>query len=181
MGVAHVRGVSRINRVGDVSTQEIRSPFHFRERVMKIKALVFALTLVSLSLTASAQTSRGAVSGAVTDPTGAVISGAGVTLTSVATSVSRSTVTNGDGLYRFDACARATYSINLPRPALGPCVKNNTAVSANQTPWGDAQPAPGTQELTGDVPGESGAPLQTEARARGGNIDATRLTELPIA
>src|SRR5262249_9777609 len=113
MAVAHVSGVSRINRVGGVSTREITSPFHFRERVMKIKALVCAVPLGSRSLAALAQTRRGAVGGAVADPTGAVISGAGVTLTSVATSVSRSTVTNGDGLYRFDAVDLDTYSIKF--------------------------------------------------------------------
>src|SRR5262249_27183515 len=174
MGVAHVRGVSRINRVGDVSTQEIRSPFHFRERAMKIKALVFALTLVTWSLTASRETSRGAVSAAVTDPTGAVISGAGVRLTSVATSVSRSTVTNGDGLYRFDAVDLDTYSIKFTSPGFGPVVKNNIVVSANQTASVDAQLAPGTQELTVDVTAESGASPQNQAPAARGQNCATR-------
>src|SRR5215468_2254989 len=148
---------------------------------MKIKSLVFALTLISLSLTASAQTSRGTVSGVVTDQTGAVVSGAGVTLTSAATSVSRSTVTNGEGFYRFDAVDLDTYSIKITAPGFGAVVKNNIVVSANQTASVDAQLAPGSQELTVDVTAESGALLQTEAPVRGGNIDASRLTERPIA
>src|SRR5215468_10399329 len=148
---------------------------------MKIKSLVFALTLISLSLTASAQTSRGTVSGVVTDQTGAVVSGAGVTLTSAATSVSRSTVTNSEGFYRFDAVDLGAYSIKFTAPGFGAVVKNNVVVSANQTASVNTQLAPGTQELTVDVTAESGASLQTEAPVRGGNIDETRLTELPIA
>jgi Carboxypeptidase regulatory-like domain/TonB-dependent Receptor Plug Domain len=148
---------------------------------MKIKSLVFTLTLVSFALTASAQTSRGTVSGAVTDPTGAVISGANVVITNAATSVSRSTVTNSEGFYRFDAVDLDTYSIKFTAAGFGAVVKSNIVVSANQTASVDAQLAPGTQELTVDVTSESGALLQTEAPVRGGNIDSTRLTELPIA
>ena len=148
---------------------------------MKIKSLVITLTLVGLSLTASAQTSRGTVSGVVTDQTGAVVSGAGVVITNAATSVSRSTVTNGEGFYRFDAVDLDTYTIKFTAPGFGAVVKNNIVVSANQTASVDAQLAPGTQELTVDVTAESGASLQTEAPVRGGNIDSTRLTELPIA
>jgi hypothetical protein len=42
------------------------------------------------------------------------------------------------------------------------------------------QLTPGTQELSVDVTAEAGALLQTEAPVRGGNIDSTRITELPI-
>src|SRR5215468_5954232 len=180
-GSCAYKWVFRINRVGRDSNQETTPLFQFRERVMKIKALVITLTLVGLSLATLAQTSRGTVSGAVTDPTGAVISGAVVTLTSAATSVSRSTVTNSEGFYRFDAVDLNTYSIKFTAPGFGAVVKNNVVVSANQTASVDAQLAPGAQELTVDVTAESGALLQTEAPVRGGNIDASRLTELPIA
>src|SRR5262245_44629218 len=174
-------GVSHIKRDGGDSTQLTKSLFRFRERAMKIKALVLTFTLVSLSLTALAQTSRGTISGAVTDQTGAVISGANVMITNAATSVSRTTVTNSEGFYRFDAVDLDTYSIKFTAPGFGVIVKNNIVVSANQTASVDAQLAPGAQELTVDVTAESGALLQTEAPVRGGNIDATRLTELPIA
>jgi protocatechuate 3,4-dioxygenase beta subunit len=60
--------------------------------------LVFTLATLTFG-----QTSRGTVSGTVTDPTGAVIAGADVTLTSAATKLNRTTKTNGEGLYRFEA------------------------------------------------------------------------------
>jgi outer membrane receptor protein involved in Fe transport len=148
---------------------------------MKIKVLLFAFALCGLSLTALAQTSRGTVSGTVTDPNGAVISGAAVTLTSAATSVSRSTVANAEGFYRFEAVDLDTYSIKFSAPSFGAVVKNNIVVSANQTATVDAQLAPGAQEVSVDVTAESGALLQTEAPVRGGNIDQTRITELPFA
>ena len=54
---------------------------------MKIRALMLMVAMLGLSLAVSAQSSRGTVSGTVTDPTGAVISGATVTLTNIATTV----------------------------------------------------------------------------------------------
>src|SRR5262249_43813228 len=71
--------------------------------------------------------------------------------------------------------------MKLTGPGWGGVVKKKMRERANQTAWVDAHLAPGTQELTVDVTAEWGASLQTEAPARGGNIDATRLTELPIA
>lgn len=148
---------------------------------MKTKALLCVLTLFALSLAVAAQTSRGTVSGTVNDQTGAVIAGASVVLTNVETTVTRSTVSNGDGLYRFDAVDLGTYTIKITAPGFGPLTKSNIVVSANLTSTVDTQLTPGTQELSVDVTAESGALLQTEAPVRGGNIDSTRITELPIA
>ncbi|MGH9754970.1 MAG: carboxypeptidase regulatory-like domain-containing protein, partial [Blastocatellia bacterium] len=148
---------------------------------MKTRAAFFTLVFFSLSLVTFAQTSRGTVSGTVTDPTGAVISGANVTLTNTATTVSRSSVTNSAGLYRFDAVDLGDYTIKFTATGFGEIVKSNVVVSANQTASVDAQLQLGAQSLSISVTAESGALLQTEAPVRGGNIDSTRVTELPIA
>jgi Carboxypeptidase regulatory-like domain/TonB dependent receptor/TonB-dependent Receptor Plug Domain len=151
------------------------------EAYMHAKTLNITLLLLALSFTTFAQTSRGTVSGVVTDSTGAVITGASVVLTNKATTVSRSTVTNNEGFYRFDAVDLGTYSVRFNATNFGAVTKSNIAVSANLTSTVDAQLSPGTQELTVDVTAETGALLQTEAPVRGGNIDATRITEIPIA
>ncbi len=148
---------------------------------MKIRASFFALVFFSLSLATSAQTSRGTVSGTVSDSTGAVISGVSVVITNTATTVSRSTVTNTEGIYRFDAVDLGDYRIKFAAQGFGDVVKSNIIVSANQTASIDAQLQPGTQTLSVDVTAESGVLLQVEAPVRGGNIDSTRITELPFA
>lgn len=148
---------------------------------MKVRASFLMLVIFSLSLVIFGQTSRGTVSGTVTDPTGAVIAGASVTLTNTATTVSRSTVTNNEGIYRFDAVDLGDYTIKFTATGFGEVVKSNVVVSANQTASIAAQLQPGGQALSVDVTAESGALLQTEAPMRGGNIDSTRVTQLPIA
>src|SRR5262245_35871052 len=146
---------------------------------MKFKILRITLALLSLSPIAFAQTSRGTVSGTVTDSTGAVIAGASVVLTNIATTVSRSTVGNPEGNYRFDAVDLGTYTIKIMAAGFGEITKSNVVVSANLTTTVDAQLAPGVQSVTIDVAAESGALLQTEAPVRGGNIETQRITQLP--
>ncbi len=145
---------------------------------MKFRAV---LLLLVMSVAAFAQTSRGTVSGTITDSTGAVISGANVVLTNTATTVSRSTVANSEGFYRFDAVDLGMYTIKVTASGFGAINKSNVVVSANLTSTVDAQLSPGTQEISVDVTAESGALIQTEAPVRGGNIDVTRIVELPIA
>ncbi|HEX8558562.1 MAG TPA: carboxypeptidase regulatory-like domain-containing protein [Pyrinomonadaceae bacterium] len=148
---------------------------------MKIRVLMLALALFVPFVNVAAQTSRGTVSGVVTDPAGAVIRGASVTLTNTQTNVSRQTTANDEGFYRFDAVELGTYTVVIGSPGFGELTKANVVVNANQNSQIDAQLAPGGQQVTVDVVAEAGAALQTEAPARGGNISARQVTELPIA
>lgn len=148
---------------------------------MKIRALMLLVTLLMTSLAVSAQTSRGTVSGTVTDPTGAVISGANVTLTNIQTNLDRTTVTNDEGFYRFDAVDPGQYTVKFLATGFGEVVKTNIPVSAGQTAEVSSALAPGGQQVTVDVAAESSALLQTETPVRGGNIETKRVTELPYA
>ncbi len=148
---------------------------------MKIKTFVLVAMLLSFSLTAFAQTSRGTVSGTVTDQAGAVVPGASVTLTNTETTVSRTTTTNGDGVYRFDAVDLGNYTVNITAANFGEVTKTNITVQANQTADVPASLQPGSQQVTVDVSAEAGQLLQTEAPVRGGNIEARKITELPFA
>ncbi len=144
---------------------------------------LFSLSLIILliGVTVFAQTSRGVVSGTVTDPNGSTVPGAEVTLTNIGTTVSRSVVTNDQGFYRFDAVDLGNYSIRVAASNFGPIVKNNIVVNANQTSSVDAELALGNQEIVIEVTGDAGAQLQTEAAVRGGNISTRQITELPVA
>lgn len=148
---------------------------------MKIRIFVLATMLLSFSLTAFAQTSRGTVSGTVTDQAGAVVPGATVTLTNTATSVARTTTSNDEGLYRFDAVDLGTYTVTIAATNFGTATQTEIVVQANQTRDVSAALQTGSQAVTVDVSAEAGALLQTEAPVRGGNISPIQITELPIA
>ncbi len=146
---------------------------------MKKFMLAMALMILMVS-SVFAQTSRGVVSGTVTDTNGAVVPGAEVKLINTATSVERSVITNGEGFYRFDAVDLGNYSVQISATGFGKITKSNFGVNANQTSTIDAKLEAGNQEVTVDVIAES-EQLQTEAPVRGGNINNRQITELPIA
>src|SRR4051794_28236855 len=77
---------------------------------MKVAAAIVGLFLLS-STGALSQTSRGTITGVVTDPTQATVSGANVEITQKETNVVRQTTTNQNGFYRFDAVDPGTYDV----------------------------------------------------------------------
>lgn len=147
---------------------------------MKKLAFLFFVSLCFAVPTFS-QTSRGTVSGTITDPNGAVIAGATVTLTNVETNIQRTSTSNDAGLYRFEAVELGTYTVAIEASGFGRNVNNNLVVNANLTSTVDVQLQLGSQDTVVDVTADSGAVLQVEAPVRGGNISTRQITELPIA
>ena len=82
-----------------------------KQRLQKFLALV-ALPLL-ISATALAQTFRGSINGTITDPSGAVVSGAKVTATEVATAVVRDTVSSGAGEFSFNDLPLGAYNVKV--------------------------------------------------------------------
>src|SRR6266849_319814 len=82
---------------------------------LKTFALVFlfALAHVLFGTIALAQTDRASLEGTVTDPTGAVISGASVRILATQTSLSQQRTTNPNGEYRFPGIANGKYTVSV--------------------------------------------------------------------
>ena len=83
--------------------------FMSRSQIGRLARL--SITVVLLHATLAAQTSRGTVTGLVTDAQKAAVPGAKVELTGIATNVTRTTQTNESGLYRFDAVDPGPYKL----------------------------------------------------------------------
>src|SRR5437868_12918124 len=90
-------------------------------------ALLFA---VVLNTPAPGQTSRGTVTGLVTDPQKAAIPNAKVDLTGTATNVTRSTRTNEAGLYRFDAVDPGPHKLTVQSTGFRTAAAPEFSVSA---------------------------------------------------
>jgi len=148
------------------------------KNITKILMVIVALLLTQFAI--QAQTSRGIVSGTVTDPNGAVVAGAEVVLTNEATNVERTISTSSGGFYRFDAVDLGTYSVRVTASGFARTTKTGVPVSANQTSSVDIGVSVGEQEVTVEVTGDAGIQLQTESAVRSGNITTQQITELPI-
>ncbi len=74
-------------------------PTHYLRRVAASVLACFSLVAVLASAPAAAQETTGSVRGIITGPSGAPVSGATVTVTSLSTGLTRSATSDGNGLY----------------------------------------------------------------------------------
>ena len=70
----------------------------------KLVTLFVMGLIVGLASVASAQVTTGTISGTVTDPNGAVVTGANVKIANLDTNSSRSTSSDSDGHFAFTFC-----------------------------------------------------------------------------
>jgi len=154
-----------------------------KEFAMKslVKPLMLAATLLLFAASALAQTSRGTVSGTVTDSAGAVITGAKVELTNKNTGVVRTTVTNGAGIYRFDAVDLGVYNLRINQNGFKQFVNTEIGVEANRTATIDAALEVGVGEMVVEVNAATDELLIKDAPIRGGSLNAQKVVNLPVS
>jgi len=89
-----------------------------------------ALTLVSvcLAITTALAQYRASIRGVVTDPQGATISGATVTLTNKETNQVFTTTTDASGIYNFSALPPSKFSLSVEMTGFKKKVLNNVAI-----------------------------------------------------
>src|SRR5215831_12971734 len=98
-----------------------------------------------------------AISGTVTDPSGALVGAAAVELKSGATGLRRSAATNEEGLYEITALSVGTYSITISKSGFKPTTVYQIDLQYGETRTIDAKlEVGGTSELV-----EVSAPAET--------------------
>ncbi len=90
------------------------------------------IVLAVLAVAGYAQTFRGAINGTVSDPSGAMVSGATVKATDVATGVTLTTSTTSDGQFAFQDLPLGTYKIVVNAAGFSTLTTENVAVMAGQ-------------------------------------------------
>src|SRR5499427_5438921 len=104
---------------------------HVRNLLLK-SALLFGAILVSSAGVSYGQAVNGTLLGTVTDPAGAVVPGANVTITEVNTNLSRSTVTNESGNYVFGDLDRGVYRIEVQLSGFKKAIREKADVLVNE-------------------------------------------------
>ena len=100
----------------------------------RLLTLVAACLLLSLSNAAYAQEINGTIAGTVKDSSGAIVSGATVTITNSDTKVDVRTVTTDDnGQYSAPLLTAGNYSLAVQAPNFKKSVQTNIQLDANQT------------------------------------------------
>jgi carboxypeptidase family protein/TonB-dependent receptor-like protein len=152
--------------------------------MMKIQLRsVFGLLLLALlCVTAIAQTSRGTLTGTVTDSSGAVVSNANVKITEGATGITRQTTTNEAGIYRFDAVDLGMYTVSVQAAGFSGSAKSGIQIQASHVSSIDFALKVGAAQETVTVEATGfEVALQTSEQVRGENFSSRTISTLPLA
>jgi len=146
----------------------------------KFLSLVLALGVVfSTSIFLQGQSTYGSITGAVTDPSGASISDAQVTLTNMGTAEKRTQPTGTDGLYSFVNLAPGQYRIDIEKQGFKHFTRPSIAVEVQQTARIDAALVVGQVSETVEVTSETPL-LQTDTSSLGTVVNQREANELPL-
>ncbi len=140
---------------------------------------VFCLLLLLSSGTAVAQSAFGIISGSVTDPQGAAVPGATVTVTNESTSTHQSTKTNASGYFVFPALLPATYTVTAEKEGFKKLGKTGVVlVAAERLSVGTLQLSLGSTTTAVTVSG-MGTPVQTTSSQISSTISTKEIAALP--
>lgn len=107
------------------------NPQSFISASMRSWLCIFFLVTLG-SITALAQAGRGSITGIVTDPSGALVPGAKVTLLDKATGVKQHTVTSAAGLYSFISLNPGLYEVTAGQTGFASVAVDNITVNVDQ-------------------------------------------------
>jgi Carboxypeptidase regulatory-like domain len=161
------------------------NPSHARPSSLRFPSSLFgflAILLAAISVgvqPAAAQATSGAT-GVVTDPSGAVVTDAAVTLSNAAIGFSASTKTNGVGVYEFlNVPPSETYTLSVSKDGFRTSTLERVILNVATKATQDVQLMIGTAQANVEVTSRVGETLNTTDASLGSIIDADRVQDLP--
>ena len=148
-----------------------------------MKSLFKLLTILALAIitaTAFAQTTTAMLVGIVTDPSGAVIPNAKVTITDTNTGLAKTLTTNGEGQYFAAALPPSEYTITAEASGFQKLTKQGVRLEISQTAEVNLQLSVSGTEQVIDI-GAGTVLLQTEAPALEQTVEQKLIETLPLA
>ncbi len=144
----------------------------------RILSVLLTLSLLS-SVPLLAQTFRGTINGVVTDPTGAVVPGAKVTATEVATAGVRTTVASGAGEFAFSDLPLSSYNIKVEAPGFQATEVTGVQVLAGKIYTLPVKLSLAQQAATVEVSADA-LSLDTTTVTQTTTIDSKSLQDVPL-
>jgi hypothetical protein len=147
----------------------------------RLSGIVIAMAALFFCATAlHAQDVTGSITGAVTDPSGAVITGAHVTAENVGTGVRTESTTNAAGVFTIRFLPIGTYRVTVGAPGFSTQSIPSFALEVNQTAKINASMAVGSSTTSVEVQGELAPILNTTDATLANTFTANALANLPL-
>lgn len=140
--------------------------------------LLLGLTLL-LQAPLLSQQATGKVIGTITDPQGAVVPGATVTVTNTATQVSNKTVTNGQGYFEVTALPIGSYKVAIEEKGFSSAVTQAKELHINESLRFDIQLAVGAEQETVTANAQV-ANVETADPTIGNSVTTRSIENLPL-
>jgi len=155
--------------------------YQFGTRCMpEARRAFWAFTVLVFLVPLAAAQSTSLLNGSVSDPSGAKVAGANITLTDTATALQRATTSNGAGLYQFLDVPPGNYRLEARASGFAPYLASNVILVVKTPSTINIQ-----FQLEGTVTSvtvEGQAPLINRTDASLGNtLQENQIAELPIA
>ena len=150
------------------------SSVHFRFR-LAVTVLGFVI-LGAIPLVAQYRTS---IQGTVTDPSGAVVPDATVTLTNNETGQAKTATTSSAGVYGFNALPPSTYTVSVSKEGFQTKTLDQVQVIPEQPNAVDVELAVGEATQTVTVSGNELPAIDTETGSISGTINKQQIQQLP--
>lgn len=142
-------------------------------------SLVFFWLFLALGPSTFAQTYNGSIRGTITDPSGAAVRGATITLTDTATHQQRKSTTENDGVYAFNALRPSVYTLQVEAQGFSSAERTNIELATQDSLTLDIPLLLGTATNVVEVSAE--APLIDPSTASvSTNFDQKRLEDIPV-
>src|SRR5882724_3289114 len=140
-----------------------------------------ALFLFAAGITVMAQSPTGSIEGTITDPNGAVVAGATVTITDKNTGRVVTVTTNGSGFFEARALLPGKYSVKIEQAGFGAATKDNVTVLVGQVANLSTALAVGNASAVVDVTATNGdIQVDTSRQTVDGVIRAKEIDQLPL-
>lgn len=144
------------------------------------RASATALLFLAGASLASAQTTTGDILGIVSDGTGAVISGAKVSVKNLLTNAVNATETGANGSFRVALLPRGTYEVTVEKPGFAKYQQGPIELSLNQA--ADLRISLSVASVAETVTINTAAPLINTTNAEiSTSFDSKRISELPLS
>jgi Carboxypeptidase regulatory-like domain len=152
-----------------------------RLRQYVLSRAIVAITILGLGTTVARAQFRASIQGTVTDPQGEVIPGATLTLTDTDTNHPITAISNGSGVYNFNALAPDHYNMTVTAKGFKEQVIQDLHIIPEQPNSVDVRLELGEASTSVTVSGDAIAPLETATASTSGVVSSNQIQHMPSA